>query len=206
MPAFPLIVGGKSREYLSRAFDLGRQFLFKWTVNWRFVGEELFLSRHFTYSLLVAHVGILVLFLHTRWVGPSSSGIIDFVRRYTKSRNVPPEEQVSQRITPLFVMDAILGSMAIGLICARSLHYQFYAYIAWATPFLLWRSGLGPMWVFGNWAMQEIAWLTYPSTNFSSGVVVFQLFLAIASLWWGSGRRNTSSPAVKGAVEKRHTE
>jgi alpha-1,3-mannosyltransferase len=114
------------------------------------------------------------------------------------------EKQVSGNVTPLFVMDAMLGSMAVGLLCARSLHYQFYAYIAWATPYLLWRSGFGPIWVFGNWAMQEIAWLTYPSTSVSSGIVVFQLFLAIASVWWGSESRAVPSPTGLNAVEKRH--
>src|SRR5690348_3966181 len=31
--------------YLGRAFELSRQFFFKWTVNWRFVGEDAFLSK-----------------------------------------------------------------------------------------------------------------------------------------------------------------
>ena len=28
--------------YMTRSFDVGRQFMFKWTVNWRFLGAELF--------------------------------------------------------------------------------------------------------------------------------------------------------------------
>jgi alpha-1,3-mannosyltransferase len=204
--ASTFVLGGKSREYLSRAFDFGRQFLFKWTVNWRFVGEEMFLSREFAYSLLVAHVGILLFFLQTRWLSPSSSGIIDFIQRYARSPNANIQGRISERITPVFVMDTMLGSVVIGLLCARSLHYQFYAYIAWATPYLLWRAGLGPVWVFGNWAIQEIAWLTYPSTNLSSGTVISQLALAIASLWWGSGRRHAWSSDVAGVAEKRHIE
>ena len=197
------MIEGKSREYLSSAFDFGRQFLFKWTVNWRFVGEGVFRTRAFAYLLLVTHVCLLLFFFHTRWVSPSSSGIVDFVRKYTRGRSVRVEEQTSENVTPLFVMDAMLGSIAIGLLCARSLHYQFYAYIAWATPYLLWRSGLGPVWVLANWAIQEIAWLRYPSTSLSSGIVVFQLFLAIASLWWASSKRN-KPPAQREAVEKMH--
>lgn len=191
---------------MSRAFDFGRQFLFKWTVNWRFLGEDVFLARTFAYSLLLGHFCILLFFVQTRWVRPSSSGIIDFVRRNTSTVTVRLKGQVSERVTPLFVMDTMLGSVAIGLLCARSLHYQFYAYIAWATPYLLWRSGLGPIWVYANWAMQEIAWLTYPSTNLSSCVVVFQLFLSIASLWWGSGSRKVSSVARREAFKKRNVE
>lgn len=41
--------------YVSRAFDLGRQFLFKWTVNWRFLPEDIFLSR---YSLHPRMLGV----------------------------------------------------------------------------------------------------------------------------------------------------
>lgn len=194
------------REYLSCAFDLGRQFLFKWTVNWRFLGETMFLGRPFAFSLLFAHVCLLLFFLQTRWVRPSSSDIIGFLNEYTRSRNKIIEDQVSQRVTALFAMDTMLGCMVIGLLCARSLHYQFYAYIGWATPYLLWRSGLGPVWVFGNWAMQEVSWLTYPSTNLSSCVVVLQLLLAVASVWWGSRQEYASSTDRRKADEKRHLE
>ncbi|KTG46409.1 hypothetical protein cypCar_00004345 [Cyprinus carpio] len=53
--------------YVSRAFDLGRQFLFKWTVNWRFLTEDVFLSRYFHLVLLSAHIITLVLFALKRW-------------------------------------------------------------------------------------------------------------------------------------------
>nr|ABH09692.1 AlgC [Aspergillus niger] len=45
--------------YLSRAFELTRQFMFKWTVNWRFVGEEVFLSKSFSLALLAVHIVLL---------------------------------------------------------------------------------------------------------------------------------------------------
>ena len=119
--------------------------------------------------------------------------------------NETSQEQISLRVTAVFVMDNMLGSMMIGLLCARSLHYQFFAYIGWATPYLLWRAGSGPIWVFGNWAMQEAAWLTYPSTNLSSSVVVLQLVLAVASVWWGS-RVKAVSPPQREADKKWHLE
>ena len=37
-----------------------RVFFFKWTVNWRFLGEELFLNRGFHVGLLVAHALVLL--------------------------------------------------------------------------------------------------------------------------------------------------
>ncbi|KAG8956807.1 dolichyl-P-Man:Man(5)GlcNAc(2)-PP-dolichol alpha-1,3-mannosyltransferase [Tulasnella sp. 424] len=50
------------KEYLSNAFNLSRVFLYKWTVNWRFVPEPVFLSSTFAKSLLVAHVFLLLAF------------------------------------------------------------------------------------------------------------------------------------------------
>lgn len=56
-------------DYFHRAFNFGRQFLFKWTVNWRFLPVEIFENRIFHLNLLILHVLFLVLLLHlcTRW-------------------------------------------------------------------------------------------------------------------------------------------
>jgi hypothetical protein len=48
--AFPFLPTN-AMGYLSRAFEFSRQFLFKWTVNWRFAGEDAFLSKEFSISL-----------------------------------------------------------------------------------------------------------------------------------------------------------
>jgi alpha-1,3-mannosyltransferase len=68
------------RAYFSNAFDLSRQFLYKWTVNWRFVPEDLFLSKQFSVALLVGHVGVLFIFAFTRWF-KKDDGIISTVKR-----------------------------------------------------------------------------------------------------------------------------
>ena len=54
-------------EYLAGAFDFSRVFLYKWTVNWRFVPEEIFISKPFAKGLLGVHLVILVIFLLKRW-------------------------------------------------------------------------------------------------------------------------------------------
>lgn len=53
--------------YTSRAFNFGRQFLFEWTVNWRFLPESLFLNRGFHLFLLVAHLLVLAAFCLRQW-------------------------------------------------------------------------------------------------------------------------------------------
>ena len=57
-----------AKSYVTKAFDFGRSFLWQWTVNWRFVREDIFLSREFAWSLLVGHFATLSLFVITRWL------------------------------------------------------------------------------------------------------------------------------------------
>ncbi len=40
-------------EYISRSFDLGRVFMYKWTVNLKFLPEELFLDKRLSIALLL---------------------------------------------------------------------------------------------------------------------------------------------------------
>lgn len=177
--AAPFLTRGTGLDYFLRAFDFGRQFLFKWTVNWRFVGEETFLSKGFAIGLLVVHLTLLLYFFQTKWTRPTASGLVEFVTKHRSTLSEGERTKVSQKITPTFVMDTLLGSMVIGLLCARSLHYQFYAYLGWATPYLLWRAGGGPVWVLVNWVIQEYSWLVFPSTDISSSLVVMELAVQV---------------------------
>lgn len=204
--AFPFLNNqiGTGFIYFERAFDFSRQFLYKWTVNWRFVDEKTFLSREFAIGLMVVHVSILLYFLQNRWVKPSSSGFWDFIKKYTRNQMAYAEEQAAEAaITPTFVMDAMLGSVAIGMLCARSLHYQFYAYLGWASPYLLWRLGAGPAWVLTHMLIQESAWLQYPSTNGSSALVVIELAIQLLCVLYGSRARTAEKSAAVEATEQK---
>ncbi|KAH8596126.1 glycosyltransferase family 58 protein [Bisporella sp. PMI_857] len=190
--------------YLSRAFELSRQFMFKWTVNWRFVGEKAFLSKEFSASLLVAHFSALMLFMTTRWIRPAETPILKLVQKTLKGEEPlgALQHAVSIRVSPNYILTAILTANAIGMLFARSLHYQFYAYIALSTPFLLWRSGLHPVLQYALWATQEWAWNVYPSTDISSKVVVGILFTTVASVWWGT-RKDFVNPKGEGGASKK---
>lgn len=54
--------------YLSRAFDLGRVFIYYWSVNWKFVPEEIFLSREWGLGLLGVTALFWVIFFFGRWI------------------------------------------------------------------------------------------------------------------------------------------
>ncbi|GAB1319655.1 dolichyl-P-Man:Man(5)GlcNAc(2)-PP-dolichol alpha-1,3-mannosyltransferase [Madurella fahalii] len=174
--------------YLRRAFELSRQFFFKWTVNWRFVGEEVFLSKGFALALLGLHVAVLAGFI-TRWLTPARKPLPHLIAPLLSGRSPFTEKEqhtISRDITPRYITTAILSANVIGLLFARSLHYQFYSYLAWSTPFLLWRSGIHPVLQYVLWATQEWAWNVYPSTPTSSGLVVGVLATTVALVWWGA--------------------
>ena len=190
-----------ARSYLSRAFELTRQFLFKWTVNWRFVGEETFLSQSFARALLAAHATLLAIFLGTRWLhAPVSDAIQQLI--------IPPSPEIQRRIsrsvTPKYILTTILTAVIIGCLCARSLHYQFYSYIAWATPFLLWRSGQPPVVTYAVWAVQEWAWNVYPSTDQSSIAVVACLKVTVLAILVGT-EEDEPAPATAVKVEDQNS-
>lgn len=51
-------------SYLSRSFDLGRVFMYKWTVNFKFLPEEVFVSKPLSVLLLlVTLVGMIALWV-----------------------------------------------------------------------------------------------------------------------------------------------
>lgn len=65
-------------SYLLKAFELSRVFEFQWTVNWKFLPEDIFVSKPWALLLLAAHLATLFALLSTwfgsanpaRWVHP----------------------------------------------------------------------------------------------------------------------------------------
>lgn len=188
--------------YFGRAFEFSRQFLFKWTVNWRFVGEEAFLSRAFSTSLLVLHISVLLTFIFTRWLPPTGKSLGDVLHAtFSRDGHGRNWQALFQRFTPKYILTTVLTANIIGLLFARSLHYQFYSYLAWSTPYLLWRGGLHPVLQYVLWALQEWAWNVFPSTPVSSAVVVSVMMITVAAVWFGTSDDATSSAAAKSSTD-----
>lgn len=190
---------GHARSYVTKAFEFTRQFFFKWTVNWRFVGEEIFLSRPFSLGLLGLHLVLLYLFGLTQWLAPSEVSLADAVGYLVHPPSKEIQTRIARNVTPDFILTAILSAVHVGCLCARSLHYQFYVYIVWSTPFLLWRSGLHPVLMYAIFFAQEWAWNVYPSTNASSAVVVGSLAVTVASVLLGA-RHSPATPSAPAAT------
>ena len=60
--SYPFLLTPSNRiAYLSQAFDFGRVFEWEFTVNWRWIGQEVFEDPSWGRTLMVAHVvGLLI--------------------------------------------------------------------------------------------------------------------------------------------------
>ncbi|MQL90399.1 hypothetical protein Taro_023006, partial [Colocasia esculenta] len=77
-------------SYISQAFNLGRVFIHFWctffpainylleSVNFKFVPEDIFISKKFASLLLLVHLGLLAVFSHKRWC-KHEGGLICFL-------------------------------------------------------------------------------------------------------------------------------
>ncbi|XP_067898507.1 dol-P-Man:Man(5)GlcNAc(2)-PP-Dol alpha-1,3-mannosyltransferase [Heterodontus francisci] len=176
--------------YVARAFDLGRQFLFKWTVNWRFLPEEVFLSRYFHLTLLVAHLSILILFAVYRW-NKSEERMVSLLKA--------PEERKTQHqtVTADQIVFVLFTSNFIGICFSRSLHYQFYVWYFHTLPYLLWSTHVKKLahllkvLILG---LIELSWNTYPSTVYSSISLHVCHLIILLSLWYSHAEPGKSAP------------
>ncbi|SCZ96115.1 BZ3500_MvSof-1268-A1-R1_Chr8-1g10015 [Microbotryum saponariae] len=161
----------KAIDYFATSFNFGRDFLWEWTVNWRWVGQPLFEGRGFSELLLVSHAAILIVCgLTWSW---KESGPVRLLRQGLKRPNEAP---LSFAPTPERVCKILFLSNLVGIVFARSLHYQFYAWYAHQIVFLLWQTEFNLVQRVGLWLAIEVGWETFPSTTNSS------LALTIANL------------------------
>ncbi|KZS99080.1 glycosyltransferase family 58 protein [Sistotremastrum niveocremeum HHB9708] len=182
------------QSYLKNAFDLSRVFLYKWTVNWRMLDEDTFLSPTFSRALLCAHLVTLLVFCSQKWLSPEG-GILTTVARGLRRPSVPASSRVlsaDEIITLLFT------SNLIGILFSRSLHYQFYSWYAYQIPYLAWRTEyplLLKLWLVFS---VEYAWNVYPSTTLSSSILFCSNALLLFGIFAGPSRASESSVLHKG--------
>ncbi|XP_051482575.1 dol-P-Man:Man(5)GlcNAc(2)-PP-Dol alpha-1,3-mannosyltransferase isoform X2 [Apus apus] len=177
--------------YLTRSFDLGRQFQFKWTVNWRFLPEEVFQNRAFHATLLLAHLAGLGFFALHRW-HRSKESILALLKDPAERKHRSPPLTVNNIIFVLF------SSNFLGVCCSRSLHYQFYVWYFHTLPYLLWctpTSKLAHVLKVLLLGVIELCWNTYPSTVCSSLSLHLCHGLVLLQLWYGTAPSPVPQPS-----------
>ncbi|KFP72249.1 Dol-P-Man:Man(5)GlcNAc(2)-PP-Dol alpha-1,3-mannosyltransferase, partial [Acanthisitta chloris] len=189
--------------YLTRSFDLGRQFQFKWTVNWRFLPEEVFQNRAFHAALLLAHLAGLGLFALHRWHS-SKGNILTLLKNPARRKPASPPLTINNILWQggqQGIIFVLFSSNFLGVCCSRSLHYQFYVWYFHTLPYLLWctpTTKLAHMPKVLLLGVIELCWNTYPSTVCSSLSLHICHGLILLQLWYGTGP--TPAPSRKPAA------
>ncbi|KAI5966018.1 ALG3 [Candida theae] len=174
-------------NYISNAFNFGRRFLYKWTVNWKFVPESIFTSIQFGRALLVLHLTLLLFFTFTRFLNHKIIGksIPQLIKdSINPSPTISPSNIfLNPLVAPQIIFYIMTITNLIGVLCSRSLHYQFLAWYAWTLPGLLHLNF--PVYVgVPLWLVHEWCWNVFPATASSSAVLVSLLTIILVFNWY----------------------
>ncbi|XP_067011871.2 lethal(2)neighbour of tid protein [Anabrus simplex] len=157
--------------YIKGAFNLGRVFLFEWTVNWRFLPEGIFTSVYFHIGLLVLHALLLLYFYAPSVTYLKSYARLKCIEGNVKAQLKGRKEKVNMNtMSQLFLLPLFTANF-IGIACSRSLHYQFYVWYFHTLPYLLWASPFSTMFRLCVLGLIELCWNTFPSTFLSSALL-----------------------------------
>lgn len=171
-------------SYLKGSFDLGRIFEHKWTVNYRFLPIYIFEHRYFHLALLLLHLILLLGLSRPCWTFFRNYFRLrqlqlqlqpqldreNYTRNKARSKKSQKTENVSihfDQCVQLALLPLLLCNF-IGILCARSLHYQFYVWYFHSLPYLIWSTNFSLGLRYLLLGLIEFSWNTYPSTNFSS--------------------------------------
>ena len=113
------------RSYLKGAFDLGRVFMFKWTVNWKFLSEDVFTGKPLAVLLLAFTVAVNLWFFAVKWPAAFSRNRRKVFERIEGGLS---SQRLSERLCPRYITATLFTSNFIGIVFARTLHYQFYSW------------------------------------------------------------------------------
>lgn len=176
-------------EYISRAFNLGRVFIHFWSVNFKFVPEPVFVSKPFAISLLVIHLGLLAAFAHKKWC-KHEGGLLKLLHSvYVATLSCFPLKQLyaygstSKTLTAEYIITTMFVGNFIGIVCARSLHYQFYSWYFFSLPYLLWKTPFPTLMRLALFVVVECCWNIYPSNCYSSAILLCLHLVILWGLW-----------------------
>ena len=171
-------------EYITRAFDLNRTFEYQWTVNLKFLSEEVFVSKQLSLALLLLTIVTYTLF-GIKWVRETWTSIKTKRRKAARLLGMESSSYLIGigNLSPTYVVIAILSSNFIGIAFARTLHYQFYCWYWHSLPLLLWHVKLPTPLRLCIVVAIEIAFNVFPATAFSSALLQLAHFALLLALY-----------------------
>lgn len=114
--------------YVARSFEIGRVFKFEWTVNFKFLSEETFVSPVLSVALLALTIITLALFA-AKWMRSSPPVPSVFDRRVEEGHSMDDANRAEKvktdwRLPSEYIVKTLFVSNFIGITFCRSLHYQ----------------------------------------------------------------------------------
>lgn len=184
--AIQLVLGApylatNARAYLGGAFDLGRVFQFKWSVNLAFLPPAIFTSKRLALALLGAHVLVLIVLAETRWCR-AEGGLRALLARCARAAS---QRQPVLQLGAREIVGVMMGSNFVGIVFARTLHYQFYAWYFHSLPFLLWQVPMPTPLRLCLFGAIESAWNVFPPTGPNSLALLLSHLLLLVGLFAG---------------------
>ena len=154
--------------YIRGAFDFGRVFLYEWTVNWRFLPEDIFTNLFFHVCLLALHITLLLLFYNSALISLRSYSTLISIEKKVRRQLSHHTETVNMGTASQLFLLPLFTANFIGVTCSRSLHYQFYVWYFHSLPYLLWSTHFTSVSRLCILGIIELCWNTFPSTYLSS--------------------------------------
>lgn len=157
--------------YIQRSFDLGRQFMYIWSVNWQFVPERIFLSPAWGILLLFLTATTLFFFYFFKWT-----------KEEANFPSILKGAYINCKMTADHIIIVLFTSNFIGIVFARSLHFQFYVWYFFTLPYLLWSTAYPtPIRAALLFAI-EIVWNVFPTNPFASAVLLVSHIVILLGL------------------------
>lgn len=160
-------------SYLGRAFNVGKAFEFKWSVNMQFLSETTFLGAPLAISLLATFVVVDLLAAHFLW-SERPAGLSSLLRT---------PKRLAQNLNPAHIVWTLFTGNFFGIVFAKSLHYQFYVWYFHQLPFLVLQTRL-PTPIKLVWlAAMELIWNMYPPRPDTSLALWVLHAILVAAIW-----------------------
>lgn len=168
-------------SYVSRAFEFSRVFAYKWTVNWRVLPEAWFTSQRFAFVLLALQLRLLWSFAQRKWFSPEG-GLAQACVAFWHRASADSGRKRRVATTGDNILYIVFTANFIGILCSRTLHYQFYCWYFHSLPFLFFKTKLPTIASLFALICIEGIWNIFPATPASSAVLlVLHVILAVGT-------------------------
>ncbi|XP_015120492.1 lethal(2)neighbour of Tid protein [Diachasma alloeum] len=166
---FPFLINNPY-AYIGGAFNFGRIFEYRWTVNWRIIPQDLFVNPTFHIALLFLHLSAIVHFIPTWMTYMRCYAKLKFVGTKLKPQMKKTTEVDMSTVSQLFIAPLFAANF-LGIMFSRSLHYQFYLWYYHTLPYIAWCTHYSPFTRIVILGVIELCWNVYPSTVLSSAAL-----------------------------------